>query len=313
MAEVKIQITAQDRATGVISGIKNIFESLSNPIREITNSALTADNVITTLLNKLTRLKDLTSTRIEPQAGIWGALLVILGALGSAAGIYDVAAKQFDTTAKELNSAIAHLESSIDQFSQRLSGAIEQLKTSLDNLSNTLKQHPVLSGKMEREFKLNTAGAISALRELKSAIDRISSPIERLLKVNAYDALLSIGRVKSALDSIPDIIYKTVVIQYKTQASPVMPFSEGMEMVRKKMESLPAFTAHTVRFSASPLNLRGDRGGLPVSVHFGDIHINGSGDGGRIAADFQKKLADDIESGRSPVLPALKKTIRRPA
>jgi hypothetical protein len=298
MAEARISITAHDRATAILQNVKSAFDSLNGSIQALT-APLWSDNSIDGVIKKLWSLKEaLTSAFSKPQASPVLSILAEIATVisGIVAGVA-LGLQMSDKSTKEFKSAVEEINKSIAELSRKLPEAFGRLKTSLDDLSNTLKQHPILSGKMEREFKLNTAGAISALRELKSAIDKIPSPIERVFKVNAYDALLSIASVKSALDSIPDIIYKTVVIQYKTQASPVMPFSEGMEMVRKKMESLPALTTHTVRYSRESGNGHAGAGFVNFSPTI--VIKDSSGGGEALARQIDRELADMWRHGRS--------------
>jgi len=54
--------------------------------------------------------------------------------------------------------------------------------------------------------------------------------------------------VKDALDSIPDETNKEVIIEFQTKASPIMPFTEGMNKIKQMMTSLPTGSDYTVKF-----------------------------------------------------------------
>jgi hypothetical protein len=189
---------------------------------------------------------------------------------------------------KELNQPTA--------FQQQMS-AFEKSLAGLDKLLN-------------KTLVLNTKTAFDDLGKIKSQLDSIKSPIEKIFKIDNSGALKAISDAKSALDSIPNISTKTVIIEYKTQASPVRPFSEGMAYIKSQMESLPVETSHTVKYSSGPGTGTGaSAGGITVNLS-PTVNISGApSDGAKIARDFQERLASDILTNRSPIMPAIKRRL----
>ncbi|MDA8168681.1 MAG: hypothetical protein M0Z59_03155 [Nitrospiraceae bacterium] len=153
----------------------------------------------------------------------------------------------------------------------------------------------------------NIGSAVSdaALRtgSLGDALDAL--PLSKTLYLDVSEAVQAASAVSAALESIPDISYKDVILRYFTQASPVMPFSEGMEMIGLKMKSLPVETTHTVRFFTGL-----DGGAQPTvkgggNISIGPFYFNGKNP--PEALQIEAQIADSIKSGRSPIVAALAK------
>lgn len=143
---------------------------------------------------------------------------------------------------------------------------------------------------------------------------------ERSLAVDASGALAAVASVGAALDAIPDVTTKSVVIQYYTQASPVMEFSSGIAYIKERMEALPSEGAYTVKYAGVP-EAGGAGGGATVAsspsgggttnfsasitVNAGNAGGTGSG-GAAIARDIDAALADLWRYNRS----ALRKAVQ---
>ena len=150
----------------------------------------------------------------------------------------------------------------------------------------------------------SASGLVEALREL----DSIS--LEKRISLDVGQALSGARSVRDAIDAIPDSSVKTVVVRYQTQASPIRPFSEGIEYIKKKMESLPTGGDYTMkfgRFGAQGVQggqnpTRQERGGLvPPFAPVVNLTVNGGGMpvGTALAREVDLALADMWRTNRS--------------
>ena len=148
----------------------------------------------------------------------------------------------------------------------------------------------------------SASGLVDTLREL----DSIS--LEKRISLDVGQALSGARSVRDAIDAIPDTSVKTVVVRYQTQASPIRPFSEGIEYIKKKMESLPTGGDYTMKFgrgTGSPIPSGPgivDKGGLvPPFAPVVNLTVNGGGmpEGATLAREVDLALADLWRTNRS--------------
>jgi len=124
-----------------------------------------------------------------------------------------------------------------------MTGAIDALETVIQSIDDAFKELHEAATSIERqvlkgvEFKIDAAAAVEAIRGVAAEAAKLEA--SKVLTFDVSGALAGVWRIKAAIDSIPDITTKTVIIKYKTQASPVMPFSEGIRYIKEKMNSLP--------------------------------------------------------------------------
>jgi len=71
---------------------------------------------------------------------------------------------------------------------------------------------------------------------------------QRILMIDTSKATQNIRNVVSELKAIPPVTYKSVVVEYFTKASPIVPFTEGMNKIKQMMTSLPTGSDYTVKF-----------------------------------------------------------------
>ncbi len=148
----------------------------------------------------------------------------------------------------------------------------------------------------------------SGLLETLRALDAVS--LDKRVDLDVSGALEAARAVGQAIDAIPDTSVKTVILRYQTQASPIRPFGEGIEQIKKKMESLPTGGDYTMRFGAqgaqgSQNPPRQERGGLVPLAPFApvvNLSVNGGGgmpEGATLAREIDKALADLWRTNRS--------------
>ncbi len=138
-----------------------------------------------------------------------------------------------------------------------------------------------------------------------------SLTLDKTLSLNVSQALSAVSAVKTALASIPEVTYKDVVVRYQTMASPLRPFTEGMEHIRKAMEALPVESTHTIKYGGLPASISPGKGGArarDVYVHFApaiSITAAGGRDGGALADEIDRALADKWRYDRSDLKRAM--------
>ena len=160
-----------------------------------------------------------------------------------------------------------------------------------------------------RAAEESASGLLGALR----ALDAVS--LDKRVDLDVGGALEGARAVVQAIDAIPDTSVKTVILRYQTQASPIRPFGEGIEQIKKKMESLPSGGDYTMRFgsgrqqnwgaNSSPAPAQDRRGLVPLAPFSPTINltVTGSGtastDGTSLAREIDHALADLWRTNRS--------------
>jgi hypothetical protein len=168
------------------------------------------------------------------------------------------------------------------------------------------------------EVKINITAENKVTPVLHTIGKNIFSLEERLLELDAYlnktlavdttGALRAVEEVKAAINAIPDISYKTVIIQYKTQASPVMPFTEGIKHIKSLMESLPTGQDYTVRFQNHRAPADTSRHQSTQNITFSptiNITSTSGKDGEALAREIDRKLAEMWRYNRSELRRAM--------
>ncbi|MEJ2183375.1 MAG: hypothetical protein P8Y66_07610 [Nitrospirota bacterium] len=163
-------------------------------------------------------------------------------------------------------------------------------------LAETASGFEALGRKIEkkRTLTLGVEAAMAGVGALRGAL--ASLPLERTLALDAGPALLQVAELRAALAAIPDVSYKDVVVRYHVQASPVMPFSEGIEHVRSLMKSLPRESDYVLRVRREGLSPSG--GSAPVQVAPATFAptVNVSVPEGRGGGDIARRI--DVELAR---------------
>ncbi len=157
----------------------------------------------------------------------------------------------------------------------------------------------------------------SGLLETLSALDAVS--LDKRVALDVSGALEAARAVEQAIDAIPDMSIKTIVLRYQTQASPIRPFSEGIELIKKKMESLPTGGDYTMRFGAQGAQggqnpPRQNGGGLvPPATPFApvvNLTVN-SGGGMSGGATLAREVAKELDSALADLWRTNRSELRR--
>ena len=146
----------------------------------------------------------------------------------------------------------------------------------------------------------------SGLLETLSALEAVS--LDKRINLDVSGALEAARAVEQAIDAIPDMSIKTIVLRYQTQASPIRPFGEGIEQIKKKMESLPTGGDYTMKFgpqgggeNSSTASFPNGRGLAPFAPVVNLLTNGGGGmpEGATLAREIDQALADLWRTNRS--------------
>jgi hypothetical protein len=214
-----------------------------------------------------------------------------------------------------LNDSLGQSWSSTETFQalletiQQISG--QEIIFDLQGLSNFERRIMALEVSLEKRLNIDTVQAVEAIDGLGASLASID--MDKTLCLDTSAAIVGALQVKSAIDAIPDIQYKTVIVQYKTQSSPVRPFSEGMEYIRKKMESLPVETRHVIRYGSDtaapalspvPSDVRQQQA-APVFAPAITVNAAQGQNAEALARDLERALADRWRNNRSELRRAM--------
>jgi hypothetical protein len=213
---------------------------------------------------------------------------------------------------KELTNSLA------GAFSSVFADASKALDEGVSVFENRLSG---LDKNLSKTLTIDTGSAVQAVKDLTTNIESIN--VEKTFRLDISSAFSAIEQVKSALASIPDVTVKTVVMKYETQASPLMPFTEGIDHIKGLMESLPGEGTYRVKFmgQASPekgitetvSDVMGMIGGLSDflskpsdywTILWRDDPMRARGEAGQITntidrlTDFLEKYSKNLESGK---------------
>jgi hypothetical protein len=288
MAEVKVNIVGEDLATTtlntVVENTKNAVSSMNAAFGQLDTSAYEAS---------------------------WGSVLTAIGAALTALGM---ALKQLDSSLDDVVSEISKVGSELDEIRSRLD---EPFKVTID----TEESLEAVRGVIEELLKLDVTRKLSLdVSDAKGAVGSLDADLDSLALAKAFeldvsDALRDAADVKAAIDEIPDVSYKTVVVQYQTQASPLMDFTEGMDYIEERMESLPSEGTYTVHYEgitdhrvANTGNKGASAPGVQQSVSFAPtIQITGTGgkSGRELVGELDRALAQMWRYNRSELRRAM--------
>lgn len=207
-----------------------------------------------------------------------------------------------------LGSSATKAASSLDALSQSMS-ALSGGAAPVTELAEAIE---AAAPKLSLTLGLDASAAAASVQGIAEAISALDTSAS--LQMDASQAIAAVAEVSSALDAIPDVTYKSVVMQYMTQASPVRPFTEGMQYIKQTMDSLPKETTHTIKYAGQPASANGAQPsaasgsasqGAGAAASFSasiSINLSSSGaqtDGATLAREIDRELASLWKGNRS--------------
>lgn len=183
----------------------------------------------------------------------------------------------------------------------------EKIKESINTITAKLKKG--------ESVKIEAEKAKADLDVLNSQVESIDLQLktDKKLIIDTDKAKADVERVKKLIDSIDGTTYKQVIVEFKTKASPVRPFSEGMDSIEGRLNSLPKGSSYTIGISTgqqvSGIGVAYQREGerkpapAPTGATFAPV-INVSG-GPSAARDIDHGLADLWKTRRSKLRAAM--------
>jgi hypothetical protein len=128
-----------------------------------------------------------------------------------------------------------------------LDRGVEAMRAGASGLSEAFRDvesRTIAASSGALEFGGRIASARLAVAGLGQELQGLD--LARSFVLDVSGALRGAEALRVAIEAIPDVTRKTVILEYKTMASPVRPFSEGMEHIRRMMESLPSESSAAV-------------------------------------------------------------------
>jgi DNA repair ATPase RecN len=219
---------------------------------------------------------------------------------------FDFVAKLYESIKGPLGDAVSELANKMKSLDNALDPSLaweERIKI----LDEIVESYRNVSSEIDRLFEEVKKFKLTIdIEEAKYNIDHLDKRLQSLmLNIDASQALAAVSAVKKRIDSIPDVSVKTLIMRVVTQASPVRPFSEGMDYVEDRLRKLPSGTDYTVR-------VRGHDSGKPLpaptassaGVSFSPtmhVHVSGAGasSGRALAREMDRALSDLWRTNRS--------------
>jgi hypothetical protein len=262
MAVVKIDIVAEDKFTPVLKEVEEKTKSYAIMMKE-NNGEIRTANMLAPLAPHAQRSAEraidwfsrvaATDLFIKYVGAVWQALKKPLDEsidkditalreyitegfeeeLGGF-GVVDKSRPVVEEKAVATQKALEDISLAVEDTKENVNAATQAFEELLD----------VTTQAEQKEVTFNLDG----LAELKEALQSLDPLLDKSLNLDISDALEAVDRVKGALASIPETTFKKVVVEYKTKASPVMPFTEGMAHIREMMESLPRGQDYVIDF-----------------------------------------------------------------
>jgi TP901 family phage tail tape measure protein len=116
---------------------------------------------------------------------------------------------------------------------------ILDISSVINGISIAINQIALIPDDINKELHMIVQDALDNIRIVTEMIEAIPLVTTKHLNIDIGNSLNNIELVKSRLDDIPDEIHKTLILDVKTKASPVLPFSEGMDRIEKRIDDLP--------------------------------------------------------------------------
>ena len=328
MAEVRLNILGQDNASPALKSVKDAAAGVTGKVNQLNETFTVTEgslqgwlstfwivvNLIKIAVDRLkaSGIKDISDsiTSLKDDISSVKEKLEELNATWS--DIYEETAGKYKGRLEGLIEEINFLTNYIADLQETFKDA--EFEVDLSGLKRELNEAiKELEGLLGVSLPKVTQGAADAVEEsvgsLKNQLSGLDSLLDKTLSITIAQAIRNTGEVKTALASIPEVTYKDVVVRYQTMASPLRPFTEGMEYIRKKMESLPVESTHTIKYGDLPASTSPEKGGAPArNVHFAPtINITAAGgrDGGALAEEIDRALADRWRYNRSELKRAM--------
>jgi hypothetical protein len=327
MAEVKIDISAEDKAAPALNAVRENAERLSDSAKRLSSNFAMLNVSASGTNNRILEWKSMADDVVKIAESLENPLGEVLEGLRKKLhfafmSAFVPATKEVIATQKR---AFGELLESYKDLSKELDNVLsEEMKIEISVVTSEALEKIKEVGDsisfldLKKTLALDTAKALEAIAGVKAVLAFLGK--SKRLALDVSEALSGARQVRGAIDAIPDVTYKDVVIRSKTMASPVMPFGEGLEHIKRKMESLPSGGDYVIRIrpghapgaavdsrsSPGPV-AQGGAGLADSSITFSPtINVNGAGGDGRaLARDLDLELARMWRYGRSELRKAV--------
>ena len=151
--------------------------------------------------------------------------------------------------------------------------------------------------KDEKTLSINTERAKDDMQRLLADVQESDRMVKeaRDFGLETRAAMVKAADLRKQIDLLFPAagLLKTVIIEYKTKASPIRPFGEGMDEIKKRMESLPTSGGYVVQAAGMGGATRGASSGLGGGIN-ATFHTTITGAGGTSAPVSAKAVDADL-------------------
>lgn len=324
--KVLLSVEGEDHSTLALSSAKSNVEELSTGISQVNTNfkameanALWWISMITSILigfkdDIIGWFKDSPLGNIQSEIAqlknMVGEIKTMLEGLNSTWGrIYDETIGKYLKNLEAAVGKIKDIKGQIDNWKDSWKDVIDigdfsELNKELDKAYKELEH--LLGVSIPSVMEKSETGIIKSLSSIEDGIKGLDPMLDKSVSLDNASALAAAGDVMAAIAAIPDVSYKQVIVQYMTQASPVRPFSEGMEYIKQKMQSLPSESAHIVKYEGHDGQSQ-PSGAMSQSIAFSPvINISSAASTGRaMAEELEAAMADRWRYNRSELRRAI--------
>jgi BMFP domain-containing protein YqiC len=311
--------------SGTIDGFKTEEEHIKDTLNNITEDLFRRiDQTILDSANKSGKktgegiadgIKDSTPQTLKATSDMAEGVMKLLphnspAEQGPLSELDKVGPALIDTIAEGVKKSAKALETEVIR-------AFDVVFKELDNVTEAIENLPPVN--------IETKQSIKNLQNLSKALETLPETKDIFVNVQNNQALNEIQRVKDKLDSIPQVTTKQLVIQAKTQASPIMDFTKGVNYMDERLNKLVTPREMLIQADLpsrlSPADPRFTDVGRPQAKIKQDVAINVNVkvdklDVGRhnidmIAADIGRTIARDINNDRGDMPKAIRTVAMR--
>lgn len=219
-----------------------------------------------------------------------------------------------EESAAAANKRAAAIESEVEKASA-VQSRISDVQGKIADITADVARMDALL-KDEKTLNLNAEAAKIDIARLVDDVAVADAAIKapRDFELDTAKATEEATLLRKKVDALfpPEGLHRVVVIEYKTKASPVRPFSEGMDDIKRRMESLPTGGAYTLQVGGvggtglgAPAGSRTTGAASGGNSFVANITVAGGQGGSGTAKEIDATLADLWTSRRSRLRAAM--------
>ncbi len=175
-----------------------------------------------------------------------------------------------EESASRANEKAAELQTAVDQASA-VEAKISEVRARIADVGAEITHMDALL-KDEKTLAINAEAAKADMALLLDNVTEADAAVKAPhdFKLETAAAAAEAKKLRERVDKLfpPEGLHRVVVIEYKTKASPIRPFGEGMDAIEKRMNSLPTGMTYTISANGIPSDYEARTGvsanGIPL-------------------------------------------------